>query len=137
MLTFYISLLPKQKIEQKCKRNKIKNWYLSLSPFTQILNMNNPPKPSPPLPLKHHKIKDKKEKKNKKPQHRPPPSNHNNPQITYHHHYSINTSQTQKFQQNFQPTEPQTTTKIHTHCHCQTHRRITSHHCQSNTTTQD
>ena len=31
----------KKKIAQKWKKNKIKNWYLSLSPFTQILNMKN------------------------------------------------------------------------------------------------
>ena len=41
MLKFYVSLLPKQKIEQKFKRNKIKKWYLSLSSFTQILNIKN------------------------------------------------------------------------------------------------
>ena len=80
--------------------NKIKNWNLSVSPFTQILNMKNmknPPKPSPSLPLKHHRI----QKKKKTPQHRPPPSNHNHPQITCHHHYSINTSQTQKIPTKF------------------------------------
>ena len=30
MLKFYVSLLPKQKIAQKCNRNKIKKWYSKL-----------------------------------------------------------------------------------------------------------
>ena len=42
--TSFMSLLPKQKIAQKCKRKKIKKWYLFLFPFTQILNMMNIPK---------------------------------------------------------------------------------------------
>ena len=36
LLKFYVSLLPKQKIKQKCKRNKIKMWYLSLSLHTNF-----------------------------------------------------------------------------------------------------